>query len=135
LHHRVEAMRADDFLDSRPGRALLSTENKKNGQLGEPVVKVSCLAKDCVEMVQPYLPLCKLCYLQCMAGKTPTLPLRDNLGTAIFNSTTKRLDFPSAVPKSRFPKKGLKKGKKVLMAGVSRVSDDGASSSTVVDQN
>jgi hypothetical protein len=135
LHHRVEAMRADDFLDSRPGRALLSTENKKNGQLGEPVVKVSCLAKDCVEMVQPYLPLCKLCYLQCMAEKTPTLPLRDNLGTAIFNSTTKRLDFPSAVPKSRFPKKGLKKGKKVLMAGVSRVSDDGASSSTVVDQN
>jgi hypothetical protein len=32
LHHRVEAMRADDFLDSRPGRALLFTENKKNGQ-------------------------------------------------------------------------------------------------------
>ncbi len=133
LHHRVEAMRADDFLDSRPGRALLSTENKKNGQLGVTVAKVSCLAKDCVEMVQPYLPLCKLCYLQCMAGKTPTLPLRDNLGTAIFNSTTKRLDFPSAVPQSRFPKKGLKKGKKILMTGVSRMSDDVASSSAVVD--
>jgi hypothetical protein len=80
LHHRVEAMRADDFLDSRPGRALLSTENKKNGQQVLQLAKVSCLAKDCVEMVQPYLPLCKLCYLQCMAGKIPTLILRDKRG-------------------------------------------------------
>jgi hypothetical protein len=126
-------MRADDFLDSRPGRALLSTEGKKNGQQFSQLAKVSCLAKDCVEMVQPYLPLCKLCYLQCMAGKNPTLPLRDNLGTAIFNSTTKKLDFLSAVPQSRFPKKGLKKGKKVLMAGVSRESSDGAASSVATD--
>ena len=131
LHHRVEAMRADDFLDSRPGRALLSTEGRKHGQLGSELVKLACLAKDCGEMVQPYLPLCKLCYLQCMAGKTPSLPLRDNLGTAVFNSTTKLLDFPSAVPKSRFPKKGMKKGKKVLMAGVNQVSDDVAVSSVV----
>ena len=131
LHHRVEAMRADDFLDSRPGRALISTEGKKNGQQISQLEKVSCLAKDCVEMVPPYLPLCKLCYLQCMAGKTPSLPLRGNFGTAVFNSTTKRLDFPSAVPQSRFPKKGMKKGKKILMAGVSRESDDGVPSSVV----
>jgi hypothetical protein len=124
LHHRVEAMRADDFLDSRPGRALISTEGKKQGQLDVQLVKVSCLAKDCVEMVQPYLPLCKLCYLQCMAGKTPNLALRDNLGTAVFNSTSRMLDFPPNVPKSRFPKKGMKKGQKVLMAGVSRISGD-----------
>jgi hypothetical protein len=116
LHHRVEAMRADDYLDSRPGRALVTTQLKKHGQDGAELVKVSCLAKDCTEMVQPYLPLCKLCYLQCMAGKVPVLALRDNLGNAIFNGSTKMLDFPSAVPKSRFPKKGLKKGKKVLMA-------------------
>ena len=136
LHHRVEAMRADDFLDSRPGRALLSTEGKKHGQLGSELVKLACLAKDCGEMVQPYLPLCKLCYLQCMAGKTPSLLLRDNLGAAVFNSTTKLLDFPSAVPKSRFPKKGMKKGKKVLMAGLHQVSDEGAASSIVpVPQN
>jgi hypothetical protein len=133
LHHRVEAMRADDFLVSRPGRVLLSLEGKKNGQQFSQLAKVSCLEKDCVEMVQPYLPLCKLYYLQCMAGKTPTLPLRDNLGTAIFNSTTKKLDFPSAVPQSRFPKKGLKKGKKVLMADVSRESSDGAASSVATD--
>jgi hypothetical protein len=131
LHHRVEAMRADDFLDSRPGRALISTEGKKQGQLDAQLVKVSCLAKDCVEMVQPYLPLCKLCYLQCMAGKTPNLALRDNLGTAVFNSTSRMLDFPPNVPKSRFPKKGMKKGQKVLMAGVSRVSNDDSTSSGV----
>jgi hypothetical protein len=133
LHHRVEAMRADDFLDSRPGRALISTEGKKLGQLDTQIVKVSCLAKDCVEMVQPYLALCKLCYLQCVAGKTPNLTLRDNLGTAVFNSTTRMLDFPSAVPKSRFPKKGMKKGKKILMASVSQASGDGAALSGVTD--
>ncbi len=106
LHHRVEAMRADEFLDSRQGKALISTEGKRNGQQAVPVPKVACLAKDCVELIQPYLPLCKLCYLQCMAGKTPTLALRDNLGNAIFNAQTKKLEFPAAVPKSRFPKKG-----------------------------
>jgi hypothetical protein len=118
LHHRVEAMRADEFLDSRPGRALISTEGKKNGQQPLQVQKVACLAKDCAELIQPYLPLCKLCYLQCMAGKTPTLALRDNLGTATFNSQTKKLEFPATVPKTRFPKKGMKNGKKVLMANI-----------------
>ena len=110
-------MRADDFLDSRPGRALVSTTGKKLGQQDVNLVKVPCLAKDCAELVQPYLPLCKLCYLQCMAGKIPSLVLRDNLGTALFNSKTQVLDFPPSVPPSRFPKKGLKKGKKILMAG------------------
>jgi len=57
LHHRVEAMKADDYLDSRPGRALISTEHKKHGQAAVPVEKVLCLAKDCLEMIQPYLPL------------------------------------------------------------------------------
>ena len=118
LHHRVEAMRADDYLDSRPGRALISTEGKKNGQIGVTLVKLPCLAKDCSELIQPYLPLCKLCYLQCMAGKIPSLALRDNLGHAKFNATTKMLDFPSGVPPTRFPKKGMKKGKKILVAGV-----------------
>jgi hypothetical protein len=32
LHHRVESMRADDLLDGRSGRALISTEGKKKGQ-------------------------------------------------------------------------------------------------------
>ena len=118
LHHRVEAMRADDYLDSRPGRALISTEGKKNGLNAVPLEKLPCLAKDCAELIKPYLPRCKLCYLQCMAGKISSLPLRDNLGNATFNARTKMLDFPAAVPRTRFPKKGMKKGKKLLVAGI-----------------
>jgi hypothetical protein len=127
LHHRVEAMRADDFLDSRPGRALISTEGQKNGQRAVPVVKLPCLAKDCKELIQPYLPLCKLCYLQCMAGKIPSLTLRDNLGNATFNSRTQKLEFPPSVPPARFPKKGMKKGKKLLVPGVPLVGGDSSS--------
>ncbi len=118
LHHRVEAMGADDYLDSRPGQALVSTEGKKNGQNSTSLAKVSCIARNCQEHVQPYLSLCKLFYLQCMAGKVPTLVLRDNLGNAVFNAQTKKLDFPPAVPQSRFPKAGLKKGEKLLVAGL-----------------
>jgi hypothetical protein len=33
LHHRVESMKADDLLDTRPCRALLSAEIKKKGQV------------------------------------------------------------------------------------------------------
>jgi hypothetical protein len=53
-----------------------------------------------------------------MAGKISVLTLRDGLGNAICNVTTKKLDFPAGVPKSRFSLKGLKKGRKVLMAGL-----------------
>jgi hypothetical protein len=115
LHHRVESMKADDLLDSRPGRALLSTDIKKKGQVivGE---KVLCLAKDCKELIQPYLPLCKLCYLQSMTGKISVLVLRDDLGNAVFNQSTKLLDFPSTVPKSRFPKRNMRKGKALMCA-------------------
>jgi hypothetical protein len=103
-------MKADDLMDGRTGRALISTEGKKHGQAAVLVEKVLCLAKDCAEMIQPYLPLCKLCYLQSMAGKVSVLALRDGLGNAVFNPTTKRLDFPPAVPKSRFTQRGMKKG-------------------------
>jgi hypothetical protein len=49
-----------------------------------------------------------------MAGKVAILALRDNLGNAVFNATTKQLDFPSSVPKSRFPKRNMKKGKALV---------------------
>jgi hypothetical protein len=121
LHDRVESMKADDFLDSRPGKALISTEGKKKGQQAVTLEKVLCLAKDCKELIQPYLPLCKLCYLQSMAGKISILVLRDNLGEAVFNATTKRLDFPPTVPKARFPKKNMKKGKALISAAFAAV--------------
>jgi hypothetical protein len=46
------------------------------------------------------------------------LALRDGLSNAIFNTTTKKLEFPASVPKTRFPQKGLKKGRKGLMASL-----------------
>jgi hypothetical protein len=119
-------MKADDLLDGRSGRALISTDQKKRGQQLALLEKVLCLAKDCKELIQPYLPLCKLCYLQSMAGKITTLALRDNLGNAVFNATTKRLDFPSTVPQSRFPRKNMKKGKALMtfVPGLAKVSHE-----------
>ncbi len=84
--------------------------------------KVLCLAKDCKELIQPYLPLCKLCFLQSMAGKIEILVLRDNLGNAVFSPTTTKLDFPSTVPKTRYPKTDMKKGK-ALMSFVTNATD------------
>jgi hypothetical protein len=37
------------------------------------------------------------------------------------------LDFPPAVPQARFPKKGMKKGKKILMGGVPRFCGESSS--------
>ncbi len=126
LHHRVESMKTDDLLDGRSGRALISTDQKKKGQQLALLEKVLCLAKDCKELIQPYLPLCKLCYLQSMAGKITTLALRDNFGNAVFNAATKRLDFPSTVPQSRFPRKNMKKGKALMtfVPGLAKLSHE-----------
>jgi hypothetical protein len=56
-----------------------------------------------------------------MAGKLPSIELRDNLGKASYNPTSKRIDYPASVPASRLPKAGMKKkGRKVL---VGRVTD------------
>ncbi len=65
-------------------------------------------------LIPSYLSLCKVCYLECMAGKTVSVVLRDHLGTAVYNSGTKKIDFPTSVPSSRFPKQGIKK--KALLA-------------------
>jgi hypothetical protein len=106
LHFRVEAMRADDLMDSRVGKALISTHIKKNGQgsVRADVVMSPCLSKLYNELVASYMPLCKICYLQCMAGKLPSIELRDNLGKASYNPTSKRIDYPASVPASGFQK-------------------------------
>jgi hypothetical protein len=65
-------------------------------------------------MTPAYLPLCKVCYLECMAGKSVSITLRDNLGTATYNSSTKKIEFPASVSSSRFPKQGVKR--KALLA-------------------
>ena len=62
-----------------------------------------CLQKECTDLVKLYLPLCPLHYHQCVSGKTPEVVLKDGLGTARYNTTTKLIDYPAAVPKNRFP--------------------------------
>jgi hypothetical protein len=132
LHFRCEAIRADEYLDSRPGKALISTERKKKGQDGQPPEKLQCLKQGCPTMIPSYLPLCKVCYLECMAGKAVSVSLRDNLGTAHYNATAKKIDFPSSIPALRFPKQGIKK--KALLAtwkGLPSCEDRTGSSSEV----
>ncbi len=99
LHFRCEAIRADNLLDTkfRPGsKVLISTEMKHLDK-----EKLPCLVKSCEGMVISFLPLCKGCFLQCKSGKTPTLELRDGLGTAKYNAGTAKIDFPPGVPKAR----------------------------------
>jgi hypothetical protein len=113
LHHRCEAMRADELLDRNvvsTNRALLSTTGKKKGKDDQKEL-APCLVQDCASMIVSYLPLCKSCYLQCTAGKTPSINLRDGLGIATYNVQTQRIDFPQAVPVSRLPEKKGSKGK------------------------
>ncbi len=66
-----------------------------------------------------------------MAGKLPSIELRDNLGKASYNPTSKRIDYPPSVPASRLPKSGMKKGRKVL---VGRVADGQSSTESEEDQ-
>ena len=67
-----------------------------------------------------------------MAGKLPSIELRDNLGKASYNPTTKRIDYPTSVPASRLPKAGMKKkGRKAL---VGQVMDRQASTGSAEDE-
>ncbi len=129
LHHRCEAIRADEMLDFNVGNpqkdllytGLVSTAGKKNGKTGQSDL-AHCLAKDCASMIVSYLPLCKSCYLQCTAGKTPSVDLRDGMGKAKYNVQTLRIDFPSTVPVSRLPEKNKSgKGKSKQKVGVCRI--------------
>jgi hypothetical protein len=123
LHHRCEAMRADELLATPiygQQKALLSTQgkrrNKKEGQdTSETIEQAPCLEKSCHETVKKFLPLCGLHYHQCVSGKTPEVELKDDLGTAKFNSKTQRIDYPSAVPKDRLPLPPSERPRKGLM--------------------
>jgi hypothetical protein len=79
-------------------------------------------------MIVSYLPLCKSCYLQCTAGKTPSIDLRDGMGKANYNVQTLRIDFPPTVPISRLPEKNKSgKGKSKQKVGVCRIGFENSS--------
>jgi hypothetical protein len=123
LHHRCEAIRADELLNTpirgQPQKALVSTHGKKQNKINEKdtsVVEQSlCLEKECLEMVKTYLPLCGLHYHQCVSRKCPEVVLKENYGIAKFNSQTQKIDYPSSVPKDRFPLPASARPRKGLM--------------------
>jgi hypothetical protein len=130
LYFRCDAIRADEYLDSnfRGGRkvlvssdttVLVSTESKKLNKEATP--RLPCLSKDCSGMIVSFLPFCKSCYLECTSGKKAAILLRDNLGTATFDSAIQRIVSPPAVPASRIPvpgRKGKAKGLVVVSTPV-----------------
>ncbi len=127
LRYRCEAMRADDLLtaSSQPAKvrgmvatplptlnpspapatslALITTAGKRRNRDGvskkEPTI---CLVKDCVTATIHNLRLCKRCYHECIAGKTPTLTLKTG-DKATFDATTNRIIFPLSMEKGSKP--------------------------------
>jgi hypothetical protein len=84
-------------------RALITTAGKRQNRDGsnkkEPTV---CLVKDCTSATVHNLRLCKRCYHECIAGKTPTLLLKTG-EKASFDAATNRIVFPPSAAKSTKP--------------------------------
>ena len=70
---------------------------------GAPKPCTRCFKLSKHEDLMKYGSFCKACYLQCMAGKTPVIELKNGLGKVTYNSKTMRIDFPSTVLASRLP--------------------------------
>jgi hypothetical protein len=128
LHHRCEAIQADELLYTQvkdTGRKLLvSTQSKRINRMTSAAPGVDlkqCLEINCTEMIKPYLPLCPLHYHQGVSGKTPSIQLKDGLGSATYDTASHVMTYPSSVPKERLPipKGELKQIKrKGLVAGI-----------------
>jgi hypothetical protein len=119
LHYRDEAMRADDLLKAThlPTKirglaatadpptttpavttpALITTADKRQNKVAvSPKPQVACLVKGCDAFTSARFRLCKTCYHECIAGKTPTLLLKSG-EKATFDPTTQRINFPPSV--------------------------------------
>ena len=116
LQLRYEALKSDELLSVTPRHqaalvavepvpvasdtsipALISTENKKlNVQSTEYSL---CLAEGC--SMRERTPLCRLHYAELVCGKTPAMPLRDNLGTVTYNSKEHKAVYPASVSEER----------------------------------
>jgi hypothetical protein len=85
--------------------ALISSNtkrlNKEDDDKKGSRKKHDCLARDCE--TKTAFPLCGYHYHTIVSGKSPTMELSGNVGTATYNVTTKMIDYPSGVPKDRLP--------------------------------
>jgi hypothetical protein len=116
LEFRDEAIRADDLLHAahlptkvrglvanpvKPATltdkvtpALITTADKRQNKVGTAKAEpTTCMAKDCDVLSPPRMRLCKTCYHECIAGKTPTVWLKTG-DKATFDPATQRIVFP-----------------------------------------
>ncbi len=119
LRYRCEALRADDLLvaayhpvkvrglaagvskktasSSTTTPALITTADKRQNRVtvATPAKKPPsvCLVKGCDAVTSHNLRLCKKCYHECTAGKTPTLQLKTG-DQAVYDLTTQKIVFP-----------------------------------------
>ena len=122
LHARCDAIRTDELLDTQvrgQSKALISThskrQNKETPMKESSVIEMGpCLQKGCTDVVKMYLPLCPRCYHQCVSGKTAEIELKDGMGTAKYNTSTQSMEYPSTVPKNRFPLPKKERPRKAL---------------------
>ncbi len=99
-----------DATSVETSKALISSEakrlNKDNAK--EDKRKFKCLAKEC--STKTAFPLCGLHYHSIVSGKSASLDLENNMGSATYNVTTKLIEYPATVPKERPPQDRSKGG-------------------------
>ncbi len=114
LQFRDEAIRADDLLHAAhlptkirglvaptvpPANlsdtvALITTADKRQNKVASKKTdQTPCMVKGCDVMTPPRMRLCKTCYHECIAGKTPTLWLKTG-DKATFDPATQRIVYP-----------------------------------------
>ena len=91
--------------DPNPTPALISTADKRQnrptsitpGKTPTSAKKTPtvCLVKGCDNVTAHNLRLCKKCYHECTAGKTPTLPLKTG-DKAVFDVAAQKIVFPTS---------------------------------------
>ena len=117
LQLRYEALKSDELLSVTPRHqaalvavepvpvtsdssvpALLSTEHKRLNT-GPSSENSLCLAAGCT--MRERTPLCRLHYAELVCGKTPSMPLRDNLGNVTYDTKEHKAVYPATVPEER----------------------------------
>ena len=117
LQLRYEALKSDELLSATPRHqaalvaiepvpvtpdtsvpALISTEHKRLNT-GRPSENSLCLAEGCT--MRERTPLCRLHYAELVCGKTPSMPLRDNLGNVTYDTKEHKAVYPASVPEER----------------------------------
>jgi hypothetical protein len=116
LRYRCEALRADDLLSAANQpvkvRGMIAAASSPPANLNDPIALIStadkrqnrgasskrdatpCLVQGCDTPTVGNLRLCKRCYHECVAGKTPSLQLKTG-DKATFDTASNRVVFPT----------------------------------------